>query len=214
MLRTLIAELEYSIDTGLDDAIIAILIHYLPSLETINISDTWSDCLQEMMFRIAMEYRKPFQSSRIPLQRLKIATVSRADTKYCCSVDWVSYFLCVPSLQTFAARRMGGLPSTRCQELLDPKLGPRSDVTELFFSDSRIHLDGLGMLLKKPKELKKFTYTEGQFMVCDDVYYAPKLIIECVAANVADSLEKLVLDLENDTGGPVRLITLHPLHKY
>ncbi|KAF1842636.1 uncharacterized protein K460DRAFT_410034 [Cucurbitaria berberidis CBS 394.84] len=138
----LILVLEDRITDGCDDAIIAILIHHLPFLKTIRITDAETDCLQIMMRHVAAAYKNP------TLQRLTTAAVARRDTEYTCDVEWACTFLSLPSIRTFAANMMGVSPELGGILRYVLEDGKRySNATELFLIHCQFDVKGLEFVL-------------------------------------------------------------------
>ncbi len=194
MVGDLVAHLEECIDMGFGDPIVAILIHHLPYLEIINITDSGlTTCFLDVVYRLAMEYEQPAKASKLPFQRLKTATVSHWDTEGGCDASWAFCFLCIPSLQTFAARDMGHAFTPGKFESLDVHLGRLSNVSELFFVECCFDLNELQLMLRMTKALKKLTYTEEGYTTWTADKNEPTKLLQCIVTCLADSLEVLVL---------------------
>lgn len=195
----LIGTIEDRIDEGLEDGIVAIILHYLPNLSTIRLTkvDGTSKCLELTMHRIAGAYKDPTCAHKLPLQCLTTAVVSYCNTEGCNTPDWACSFLSVPSLRTFAASEMGGSLTYAAQACYtSPGPTPFSNVTELFFTRCHFELDGLGVILSGIKNLKELTYYGGSATV-DDAYYEPSRLIQTIEKHTCHSLERLILDQED-----------------
>jgi hypothetical protein len=196
----MIRSIEDRIHAGFEDAIIALLLHFLPYLTTIRHTLVKEeDCLELALWHIASGYNNPAVAPMLPLQHLKTVAMVYYDTEGCISPDWACYYLSVPSLKTFAAQTMGDSPSREVQHSLFPEgAAPCSNVVELFFSGSRFNVDGLTVILATVKHLKKLTYDGGEATVSELSFYQPKRVLEAVVAHAAHSLEELSLSQSYD----------------
>ncbi|CAO2658191.1 Nn.00g059140.m01.CDS01 [Neocucurbitaria sp. VM-36] len=193
----LIKALEERIVHGFDDAIIAVLIHHLPYIKKIRITDVEDDVLELMMQHIAATYKHPSKRRRLPFQHLTTAAVVHWDSEMCSNADWACEFLAIPSVRSFAAYQMGNSPSFgvgRGDLLTDDAY--YSNVTELFFFSCQFNVEGLEVILAAAKNLKKLTYTGGGATVSESAWYEPKKVIAAVTKHVGHSLEELELDLD------------------
>jgi hypothetical protein len=190
-----IGSIEDRIRAGFEDAIIVLLLHYLPFLTTIRHTLVREeDCLELALWQIASGYKNPAVASMLPLQHLKTVAMVYGDTEGCISPDWACYYLSVPSLKTFAAQAMGESPSREVQHSLFPEgSAPCSNVVELFFSSSLFNVDGLATILATVKHLEKLTYDGGDASVSEGSFYQPKRVLEAVVTHAAHSLEELSL---------------------
>jgi len=198
--NNLICTIEDRIDFGIEDAIVAILLHHLPYLNTIRLTgvDDTSDCLELMMHRIAGGYKDPAMAPKLPLQHLKTAAVAYGNTEGCITPDWACAFLSIPSLRTFAAYAMGGSPTQAVRDCyLRTGAEPCSNVSELFFARSQFEVEGLEVILAGIKNLQKLTYRGGDASVSYS-QYEPRKLIQALAKHVGHSLEELVLDQEEE----------------
>jgi hypothetical protein len=189
----LIGTIQERINSGHEDGIIAIILHYLPYLHTIRITDVDTNGLELILYRIAKAYRSPDQSPRLPLKHLKTATIAHWDTELSCSPDWACYFSSMPSVRTIAARAMGNKPHDFIAKQLCSNRS--SNVTELFLEQCQMDVNGLATMFWSIKNLTKFTYTAGGDMV-SDMGYEPKRVIKALLEHAADTLEELTLDQE------------------
>lgn len=189
-----IATLEDRITTGYDDAIIAILVHHLPYLRTIRLTDSETACFELLMRRVAVGYKDPELAPQLPFQHLTTAAVAHYDSEMCCHADWACVFLCIPSMQTFVADAMGDAVSFGSRiGCLPEGAAPISNITELFFDRCQFDLKALEVILAGVKHLKRFTYTEGGATVSESAWYEPKKVIAAIATHVGHSLQELVL---------------------
>ncbi|KAF2818485.1 hypothetical protein CC86DRAFT_364086 [Ophiobolus disseminans] len=195
----LVGTIEDRIDAGKEDGVVTILLHYLPYLKTIRLTevDDTSDCLELMMHRVAGGYKDPAVASKLPLQHLTTAAVSHCNTEGSITANWACSFLGIPSLKTFGAYRMGNSPSRGAEDyyLLPGKM-PCSNVTELFFACCLFNVEGLSVILAGLKNLKKFTYWGGDEGV-SWASYKPKETIQALAKHVGHTVEEIVLDRED-----------------
>jgi hypothetical protein len=200
---TFAESLETSISSGWDDAIISILIHHVPLLKTIRITEHHTKNLETMLQWIASTYKDPDRKSQLPFQHLRHASIAHWDTENACSPDWACLFLSLPTLQAFAAHAMGGGITTLAENIYAPEdAQPGSNVKELFLS--RCHLDQSDMkvVLRGVKDLRTLYYTDGGVLVSPNEQYQPKRTIQMVAASVGHSLEELVMN-QSEFGDPV-----------
>lgn len=117
----------HRIEKGFEDGVIAILIHHLPFLQTIRITDVDTAGLEFFVRRIADEYSKPSRSPKLPLRHLKTAAVAHGDTEMGCSPDWAVSFCDIPSLTTFVAQNMANNSYFVTKDVYDDGQCPRSN---------------------------------------------------------------------------------------
>lgn len=186
----LIATMEARITAGFVDAIIVILIHHLPNLKTIILTTDYVDCLELTMRRIAAGYKDPTKASKLPLQHLTTALLAHYGSDEYSTADWACYFLCIPSLQTFAADTMNGAINFGGRDgYLLKDATPCSNITELFFSHCDIDME---VILAGTKQLKKLTYFSWHGT--DHM----KRLVGVIAKHAGHSLEELVLYEDED----------------
>jgi hypothetical protein len=190
----LIGTIQERIDGCYEDGVIAILLHYLPNLQTIRITDIKTYALELMLYRIACAYKSPEKSRHLPLKHLKTVSIAHWDSELSCSPDWACYFSSIPTVKTIAAYAMGNSPWDVVAKQLCSQ--PLSNVTELFLFQCQMDVEGLATILKGIKNLIKFTYTAGGSTV-SDMSYDPKRVIKALLEHAAHSLEELVLDQED-----------------
>ena len=192
--------IEDRIHAGFEDAIIAILLHYLPYLTTISHSEVgMEDCLELVLWQIALGYRNPVMAPKLPLQHLKTVAVRSPRDEGSSSPDWACFYLSIPSVKTFVGQAMGGSPSEDVLRTLFPTgAAPCSNVEELLFRRCVIDVDGLATILANIRHLKKLTYDGGDALVSESSYYEPKKVIRAIATHANRSLEELILS-EEDT---------------
>ncbi|KAF1947990.1 hypothetical protein EJ02DRAFT_364543 [Clathrospora elynae] len=189
-----VTNLEIRINEGFDDAIVAILLHYLPFLTSIRITDIETSCLELMMESIAHGYKEPGKASLLPLQHLTTAAVAHWASEGPSHPEWACYFLAIPSLRIFAAEAMG----SGFHDCLLKEAPSCSNVEELFFKRCSFDVKALEEILAETKELKKFTYTGGGATVSEHNFYDPRRVVEALGRQVGNSLEELVLELHDD----------------
>ncbi|KAI4913194.1 uncharacterized protein J4E92_009817 [Alternaria infectoria] len=199
-----IGSIEDRIHAGFEDAIIAILLHHLPYLTTIRHSEVgMEDCLELVLWQIALGYKNPVMAPKLPLQHLKTVAVRYALDEGSSSPDWACFYLSIPSVKTFVGQAMGGSPSEDVLRTLFPTgAAPCSDVEELFFRHSVFDVDGLATILANIRHLKKLTYNGGDALVSDSSWYEPKKVIRAVATHAGRSLEELMLSEEDTDSEP------------
>ncbi|KAH6872324.1 hypothetical protein BKA58DRAFT_143367 [Alternaria rosae] len=199
-----IGSIEDRIHAGFEDAIIAILLHYLPYLTTIRHSEVaMEDCLELVLWQIALGYKDPLKAPKLPLQRLKTVSLRYALGEGCSSPDWACFYLSIPSVKTFAAQAMGGSPSEDVLRTLFPKgAAPCSNVVELFFRYCVFDVDGLATILANIRHLEKLAYNGGGAEVCESSFYEPKRVIRAIATHASRSLEELMLSEEDTDSEP------------
>jgi hypothetical protein len=198
-----IASIENRIHAGFEDAIVAILLHYLPHLTIIRHTlVAMEDCLELVLWQIAKGYKDPVIAPKLPLQNLKTVAISYYASEGCSSLDWACFYLSVPTLRTFAAQAMGHSPEQDVQRSLFPEgAAPCSNVSELFFRGCRLDVNGLATLLTNIKHLRKLTYDDGGIMLSANDYQ-PKGFIQAIATHAGSSLEELTLSDEMDRVRP------------
>ncbi|KAJ4376498.1 hypothetical protein N0V83_001782 [Neocucurbitaria cava] len=190
----LIRTIELRIGAGYDDGIIAVLIHHLPFLQTIRITDLETIALEDMLVKIAAAYKNQSKVKGLPLQRLTSASVAHWDSEYSCSSSWAADLLSLPSMHFFAANAMSGHhdfygnPDTAFAGIM-----PYSNLTELYLISCAFDVENLEAILAGIRGLRKFTYTDGGATVSDSEF-EPKKIIAAVEKRAGHSLEELRLD--------------------
>lgn len=180
---------------GSNDAMVAILLHHLPRIETLRFDADAEEytCLDQVMRLIADGYQDTTIAPQLPLQHLKTTAISYSDTEGCHEIDWACYFLCIPSLRTFAAWAMGSEDvTTKCEDHLRTVSAPVSNVEELFFQRCQFDTRSMDTILPLVKNLKRFTYESGGATVAYS-YYEPRKVIRALAQYAGNSLEELVL---------------------
>jgi hypothetical protein len=183
---------------GSENAMIAVLLHKLPRIETFRLETRAGrcTCLAQVMRSIADGYQNTTKAPHLPLQRLKTVAMSYNDTELCLDIDWACYFLCIPSLRTFAAWAMGSEGITRdSEDHLRPISTPVSNVEELFFHRCQFDTASLDTIFPLVANLKRFTYAAGGATVAYS-YYEPKKVIRALVKHASHSLEELVLEAE------------------
>jgi hypothetical protein len=191
----LIGSIQKRISGSFEDGIIAILIHYLPFLDTIRLTAIYGDCFELALWHIADKYKSSPHPDRLPLRHLTTAAVVHWDSEMCCHADWACFFAGLPSLRTFVARHMGDTPRIEAahKDWLSVNHVPSSNVTELFFHQCQFDVRGLATILAGVKNLRKFTYIGGGSIVSDSAYYEPKRVIRALAKHAGNTLEEIVL---------------------
>ncbi|KAJ8113376.1 hypothetical protein OPT61_g4473 [Boeremia exigua] len=205
-LRELGDALDNSLAHGYEDAIIVILLHHLPQLRILRMTDTQGgDCLMIFMRRVAAGYQNPALAHKMPLQHLENVGVAHGDTEFTCSIDWAVYFMCIPSLRTLTAAMMGsedvGGSSTDDDSennagseahLRNTVGAPVSNIEELLFYECRFDTQSFNTILPMIKNLKRFCYHAGD---CDISYedYKPRAVINTLANYASHSLQELQL---------------------
>lgn len=199
----MIGTIQARISKGYEDGIIAILLHHLPFLQTIRITDSDTVGLEIFVRRIADEYQKPDRSPHLPFRHLKTVAIAHRDSEMSCAVDWAVSFRDIPSLTTLVAQCMGNSSYFVKPDTFSVGHVPTSNVTELFLYSCQLDAEkGLAVILADIKNLKKFTYTSGGCTVSDSSYYNPKMVIRELVKYAAHSLEELTMD-QSDLGEDV-----------
>jgi hypothetical protein len=202
--RELSDEMDADLRRGFEASILVLLIHHSPQLRTFRMTDNLrSDTFQLFMRWVAAGYQNPSMASQMPLQHLRLAAIAHHDTEGFCSVDWAVYFLCIPSLKTFAALMMGSEGVRIYGEDGEADLriaasAPVSNVEELFFQGCQFDPDSFETILPIIKNLKRFSYDAGGHAVAQQ-NHEPKKVIRALVNHTADSLEEL--NLVDDTMG-------------
>jgi hypothetical protein len=127
----LVRQMESDLAKGSDEAIFSILVHHLPMLKTLRITDLNVDSSISMLLeQVALAYADPARVSRLPFQRLESVSMAHWDTEYTCSPTWVRSFGCIPSVKNFVAIAMGDSCSGPLWDRTDL---PLSNIKELLF---------------------------------------------------------------------------------
>jgi hypothetical protein len=196
--RELSDAMDDDLSRGFEASILVLLVHHSPQLRTFRMTDNLrSDTFLLFMRWVAAAYQDPSMAPQMPLQHLRLAAIAHHDTEGCCSVDWAVYFLCIPSLKTFAAFMMGSQCVWLYGEdgeatLRTTASSPVSNVEELFFEGCRFDPDSFDTFLPLIKNLKRFSYDAGGYDVTDQ-NHEPKKVIKALVNHAADSLEELNL---------------------
>ncbi|KAF2999257.1 hypothetical protein E8E13_003064 [Curvularia kusanoi] len=200
-------------------AVLVLLLHHVPELRIFRMTDTSThDSLQAFMRRVAEGYQNPALAAKMPLQQLRTAAIAHYDTEFSCDIDWAVYFMCVPSLRTFAAFMMGSEDAGQfytgeddgihddpsgVSYLRNTATTPVSNVEELVFTQCQFDPQSFNTLLPMIKNLKSFSYDAGGSIVSYADYHGRK-VIKALANHASHSLEELELT-ECETGFEVRL---------
>ncbi|KAG9198621.1 hypothetical protein G6514_009797 [Epicoccum nigrum] len=213
------------------DMAVVILLHYCPEIHTFRMTAHGCGVLTLFLRRLASCYQDPEMVPSLPLQRLKIVAVAHYDTENSLSIDWAVYFMCVPSVRTFAAFMMGSEHvyghgagdedegererDASSESYLRNTVGAVSNVEELVLTQSQFDPGSFNTLLPMIRGLKKFSYDSGGHCVANtDVQ--PRKVIRALASHAAHSLEELELvhwggsvdDCEDDIAiAPIRALT-------
>lgn len=194
-----------------EEVIIILLIHHLPQLRTfrMTVDSGIAGFLEMFMRRIAAGYQDPVSAPRMPLQHLKVAAIAHWDSEGYCSVDWAVYFLCVPSLRTFAGLSMGSdgvKDDTNSEAYLHAVTQtPVSNVEELDFTNCRFDAQSLHTILPLTKNLKRFSYEAGGHTVSfSDL--EPRKVLHALVTHTSNSLEEF--ELTETTGLEVCFLEL------
>ncbi len=180
-----------------DDAILVILIHHLPVLKTIRISGMTAAYILPVMNKITQAYGHPTKAQQLPLHELTTAVITPWIREGNRNVDWISTFLRLPSLQTFAAHSMTCASLGQMSNInLSLREAPLSNVTTLFFYHCRFELKILDQILVEIKALKKFAYVVSSASY-PYIRYEPKKLLSTIAHQTKDSLEELILHLQD-----------------
>ena len=157
-----------------ESAVLVILLHHLTQLRNFRMTDILQeDFLLAFMRSVAEGYQNPALAPQMPLQHLQTAGIAHWDTESSCRLDWAVYFMCVPSLRTFAAFMMGSA------------LGVE-------FLECQFDAQSFNTLLPMTKNLKTFSYQSGgQHIAYAD--FNPRKVIQALVNHCAHSLEKLEL---------------------
>jgi hypothetical protein len=201
-MRELGNEMYDDLRRGFEASILILLIHHSPQLRIFRMTDNLeSDTFQLFMRWVAAAYQNPSIAPQMPLQHLRLAAIAHHDTEGSCSVDWAVYFLCIPSLKTFAAFMMGSQGVRIYGEDAEADLritgsAPVSNVEELFLEGCQFDPDSFDTILPMIKNLKRFSYDAGGYVVVHQDY-EPKKVIRALVNHAADSLEEI--NLADDT---------------
>lgn len=190
------------------ETVVAILLHYCPELRSFKMTAHGCGALALFLRRLAACYQIPEMAASLPLQNLKTVAVAHDDTEGSCGMEWAVYFLCVPSVRTFAALMMGsedihmfgdydedeegeGEANAGNELYLRNTAGaPVSNVQELVLHQCQFDPHSFNTLLPLIKDLKSFCYESGGHTVAySDVQ--PKRVIKALAKHCAHSLEEV-----------------------
>ncbi len=193
-----------------DDAILAILIHHLPVLKTIRISGMTAAYILPVINKITQAYGDPTKAQQLPLHELTTAAITPWIREGNRNVDWISTFLRLPSLQTFAAHSMTCASlGQRSNINLSLRAAPLSNVTTLFLYHCRFEPKILDEILVEIKALKKFAYVVSSASY-PYIRYEQEKLLSTIAHQTKDSLEELIMHLQ-DFREEVRT-SLAPIH--
>lgn len=177
-----------------------LLLHHLPYFQSIRITDGHLELFEEFMEHWAFAPMDPSLPQGLPFKRLKSASIAHWDTDMSCNFDWACYFMHAPSINTFAAKLMGGgrIPLRLLEEYVrHDTVGHK--LKELYFEYSQLSLNELEVVLASKEALERFTYDSGGASIHDGLFQ-PKRIISALLAYAGHSLERLVLtDFTDDT---------------
>ncbi|KAF2994052.1 hypothetical protein E8E13_001347 [Curvularia kusanoi] len=158
-----------------EQSLLIILFHYLPQLRTFKISaDTDIGFFLDFMRRVATGYQIPGRALQMPLQHLQTAAIAYEEDGDLGDVAWVVYFMCVPSLRTFAGFWLGtwgvgdfytGEEGTEDEPgdedyLRNTEGAPVSNVEELVFAQCRFDSQSLNTILPMTKNLRSISYVK------------------------------------------------------
>ncbi|KAI8930399.1 hypothetical protein NX059_012479 [Plenodomus lindquistii] len=198
----LVFKLEAGILRGDANAIVVLLVHHLPNLQTIRITDFQLELFEEFMEHWADASTDSTLAPMLPFQRLRSASVAHWDTEYSCRFDLARYFIHAPAINTFAGKLMGGgvVPSLYWEEPLQRGRIGRG-LKELYFTCSSLNFDELKIILAGIAALQSFTYDFGGAIV-DDRTFHPKKIIAGLLLHAGHSLRRLVVTDYTDDNTP------------
>lgn len=180
-----------------NEAIFTILVHHLPWLKVLRVSDGMIqpfenyNCFGPLMHRIAVEYGDPLRAKSMPFQRLESVAIAHDDSEGGCMSDWALFFNSIPSVRSLVALNMSGQNNGDIEE----HVYPMSNVKELLLLASQINIASLECILKRIKGLERFTYHGGGPLVAYDEY-EPKKVIRTLAKHHGHSLEHLNLETD------------------
>ena len=173
-----------------DDAITALLIHQLPVLKTLRISGMTASRIVPLIDQISLRQNEFIKAPELPLQTLSTAVITPVIGEGNRNMDWISAFFHLPSLQIFAAHFM------TAASIPKPRLMPHSNITVLFFYHCRFDPEVLDQILAGIKALRKFAYIIGSYSF-PYIRYEPKKLLATIANQTKDSLEELILNLQD-----------------
>jgi hypothetical protein len=195
--------IERDLAGGSDEAVIAILVHHLPLLKILRITDlNIGNCFKLMVENVALNYDNPANASVLPFKRLESVSMAHWDSEYACSPDWALKFGSIPSVQNFVGLAMG---SDGSGGFWDGPEGRLSNIKELFLVRCQFSIPSLENVFKSIKTLEKFSYEAGGSLVSYSSYEA-KRVIEALAICQGHSLEHLYLDDADDMHEDVCII--------
>ncbi|KAF3048237.1 hypothetical protein E8E12_011421 [Didymella heteroderae] len=196
--RDLDNEINDHIDRGYEAPILVLLVHHLPQLRTFRMTDNLiSGTFQDFMRRVAAGYQSPSMAPNMPLQHLSLAAIAHHDTESSCSVDWAVYFICIPSLKTFAAFMMGSehIGEYEMNEEAHLRITTKaavSNVEELLFQGCQFDPESFDTFLPMIKNLKMFSYDAGGHIVAHQDM-EPRKVLKALVTHSGHSLEELDL---------------------
>ncbi|KAJ4365402.1 hypothetical protein N0V95_000451 [Ascochyta clinopodiicola] len=187
--------LDNIIESGTEEAAIILLLQHLPQLRIFRMTDggrRTGECLDLFIRKVAAGYQNPTLAPHMPLQHLRTAAIAHYDSEGACYIAWAVYFLCIPSLRTFAALSMGdgGLDEHEEACLRNLTGAPVSNVEELSFDHCQFDVQSLKVILSMSKNLKRFSYQSGSATVAY-AYYEPRRVIEALVTYAGHSLEEI-----------------------
>ncbi|KAF2744733.1 hypothetical protein M011DRAFT_470307 [Sporormia fimetaria CBS 119925] len=186
--------IQAGIELGADDAVVAIMVHYLPMLKVLKITDLEVErCLYPLVKEVALGYGDPVRAPYMPFQRLEHAAVAHWDSEGDCDWTWARFLNCIPSLRAMVAMAMGG---GDYREITWEEYGgelPKSNTKELFFLHSGLSVRAFQEILKGIDALERFSYEAGGATVSDE-YFEPKRVIQALEKHQGHALEYLELE--------------------
>lgn len=179
---------------GAEEPIINILVHHLPYLKILRVTDAEiTTSFYQLMRFIAAGYFDPVLAPKLPFQHLTTVAIAHYDSEMCCDPEWCLFFCSIPTVRNFVAHAMGGDMDGDMFDFL--KHIPKSNVKEMAFPYCRFEARALENILVNTPNLSRFSYEVAGAIVSEEVYSTrPRKVLQALVDYVSDSLEHLVLE--------------------
>lgn len=203
-----VRQIESDLAEGSDQAIISILVHYLPMLKTLRITDLNVDSsIATMVEHVAAAYADPMRSSGLPFQHLESVSMAHWDSECACLPTWALAFGYIPSVKNFVAMAMGDSGSGPLWDRTDL---PLSNIKELLFQHSQFDIRSLEAIIMRIGNLEKFSYESGGATVSFDAFEARNVIQALINFN-RTRLSTYIWIMKQRTNMILTMLTLYVL---
>lgn len=145
---------------------------------------------EKLLLLLANVARISTSMSHLPLHQLRVVEVKleRGIDEGGLPMDWLLAAMSLPSVRTFAARRMNS--NTVC---LEQNEGLKSGLESLILEDCTFEPDVLARVLGSIQNLKTFAYSSGEDSNVGYGYFSPKRMTAALLLHAGHSLEHLTI---------------------